>query len=141
MKILLTIFISLFLTKGCSEYKELEKVKMVYEANTRGYHKTVTIENKTFFVTNIRNEKAHEIKLTDAEWKSVADMLKKIDLTTYNKLEGPTQERILDGKPYANLTITKDKIEYTTLGFDHTIPPTEIKELVDAIVKISDKKQ
>jgi hypothetical protein len=141
MKVLLTVFISLFLAKGCSEYKELEKVKLVYEANNRGYHKSVTIENKTFFVTNSRNEKAHEIKLTDAEWKSVADMLKKIDLTTYNKLEGPTQERYHDGKPHANLAITKDEIEYTTLGFDHTIPPAYIKELVDTIVEISDKKK
>ena len=68
MKLLLTIFLSVFFAKGCSEYKDLENVKIVYDANTRGYHKTVTIENKTFFVTNARNVKAHEIKLTDEEW-------------------------------------------------------------------------
>lgn len=140
MKLLLTIFISVFLAKGCSEYKDLEKVKMVYEANNRGFHKTITIENKTFFVANSRDEKAHEVKLTDAEWKNLADLFKKVDLSTYNNLEGPTQERYYDGKPHANLTIKKEEVEYTTKGFDHTIPPTQIKDLVDAIVKLSDKK-
>ena len=140
MKLIITIFISLFFAKGCSEYKDLEKVKIVYEANNRGYHKTITIENKTFFVTNSRDEKAHEIKLTDAEWKSIADLYNKVDLSTYNKLEGATQQRYYDGKAHANLTITKDEVEYTTLGFDHTIPPAKIKDLVDTILKLSEKK-
>lgn len=139
MKLLITIFISLFITKGCSEYKELEKVKISYEANNRGFHKSINIENKTFFVTNKRDEKAYEVKLTDEEWKMLADLFKKVDLTTYNKLEGPTQERFYDGKPHANLTITKDDMVYATLGFDHTIPPAKIKDLVDLIVKLSDK--
>lgn len=140
MKLLITIFLSVFLAKGCSEYKDLEKVKMVYDANNRGFHKVITIENKTFFVTNSRNEKAHEVKLTDAEWKSIADLFKKVDLSTFNDLEGATQERYYDGKPHANLTITKDAVEYVTKGFDHSIPPTQIKELVETILIISDKK-
>lgn len=140
MKLLFTIFLSVFLTKGCSEYKDLEKVKMVYEANSRGFHKTITIENKTFFVTNSRNEKPHEVKLTDEEWKLIADLFNKVDLSTYNDLEGATQERTYDGKAHANLTITKEEVVYTTKGFDHTIPPNKIKELVVSILKISDKK-
>ena len=140
MKLIITLFFSLFLAKGCSEYKDLEKVKMVYDANNRGYHKTITIENKTFFVTNSRNEMAHEVKLTDVEWKSIADLFKKVDLATFNDLEGATQERYYDGKPHANLTITKEQVVYATKGFDHAVPPTQIKELVDLIIKLSDKK-
>lgn len=140
MKLLFTIILSVFLAKGCSEYKDLEKVKMVYDANSRGYHKTIIIENKTFFVTNSRDEKPHEIKLSDAEWKSIADLFNKVDLSTYNQLEGPTQERFYDGKAPANLTITKDEVVYATKGFDHTIPPTQIKGLVDTILKLSEKK-
>jgi hypothetical protein len=55
-------------------------------------------------------------------------------------LEGATQERTYDGKAHANLTITKEDVVYTTKGFDHTIPPNKIKELVVTILKISDKK-
>lgn len=140
MKLLFTIILSVFLAKGCSEYKDLENVKMVYEANTRGYHKTVRIENKTFFVTSTRDGKPAEIKLTDAEWKSLADLFKKVDLSTYNELEGATQQRHYDGKAHANLTITTEDTVYTTKGFDHTIPPTPIKELVETILKLSEKK-
>jgi aspartate/tyrosine/aromatic aminotransferase len=140
MKLLFTIFLSIFLTKGCSEYKDLEKVKMVYEANTRGYHKKISIENKTFYVTNERGGKPTEIKLSDQEWKQIADLFRKINLSTFNDLEGATQERHRDAKAFANLIITKEDIVYTTKGFDHTIPPIEIKELVDTIIKLSEKK-
>ena len=140
MKLLFTIILSVFLAKGCSEYKDLENVKMVYEAHTRGFHKTITIENKTFFVVNSLDGQPEEILLTDKEWKSIADLFNKVDLDTYNELEGSTQDRFFDGKPIGNLTITKNKVVYTTKGFDHTVPPTEIKELVDTILKLSEKK-
>ncbi|WP_338410272.1 hypothetical protein [uncultured Flavobacterium sp.] len=140
MKLILTLFISLLLTKGCSEYKELEKSKIVYEASSRGYFKMIIIENKTLLIQNVREGKAQEVKLTDLEWKKLATLFKKIDLSTYNTLEGPTQERYYDGKPHANLSFTKDKVDYVTLGFDHTIPPAQIKELVDAILKLSQNK-
>ena len=67
-------------------------------------------------------------------------LFKKVDLSTFNDLEGATQERYYDGKPHANLTITSEEVVYPAKGFDHTIPPAPIKELVDLIVKLSDKK-
>lgn len=140
MKLLFTIILSAFFAKSCSEYKNLDKVKIVYDSNSRGFYKTITIENKTFLVRNSREEKPHEIKLTEAEWKSIADLFNKVDLNTYNELEGPTQERYYDGKAHANLTITKEEIVYITKGFDHTIPPNPIKKLVDTILKFSEKQ-
>ena len=140
MKVLLTIFLSVFLAKGCSEYKDLEKVKMVYEANTRGFHKRITIENKTFNVTNERGGNPTEVKLTDKEWKQMADLFNKIELSSFNELEGTTSDRHRDAKAFANLTITKEDVVYTTKGFDHTVPPVEIKELVDTLLKFSEKK-
>jgi hypothetical protein len=140
MKLLLSIFLSVFLAKGCSEYKDLEKVIMVYEANTRGFHKKINIENKTFSVVNERDGKPTEVKLTDKEWKQIADLFNKIDLTNFNELEGTTHDRHRDAKAFANLTITKEDVVYTTKGFDHTVPPVEIKELVDTLLKLSEKK-
>ena len=63
MKVLITFFLGLFLMKGCSQYKELEQIKIEYIANTRGFHQTVTIENKQFLVKNERDGKFNEIKL------------------------------------------------------------------------------
>lgn len=140
MKLLITIFISLFFTKGCSEYKELENVKMVYEAINRGYYKSITIENKTFYVVNARDGKPQEIKLSNEDWETLADLYNKVDLKTFNELVGATKERHYDAKAHANLTITKDEVSYVTQGFDHTIPPAQIKDLVDTILKLSDKE-
>lgn len=140
MKLLLTVFLSIFLAKGCSEYKDLEKVKMVYEANTRGFHKRISIENKTFNVVNERGGKSTEVKLSDKEWKQIADLFNKIDLSKFNQLEGATHDRHRDAKAFANLTITKEGVDYTTKGFDHTVPPAEIKELVNTLLKLSEKK-
>jgi hypothetical protein len=140
MKLVITFLISLFFANGCSDYKDLEKIKMVYETSTRGFFKSITIENKKFLVTETLDGKPNEITLTKAEWKSIAVLFKKVDLATYNTLEGTTKERHYDKRAHANLTIEKEEVKYETLGFDHEIPPTQIKGLVEMILKLSDKK-
>ena len=141
MKLLITILLSMFFANGCSEQKDLENVKIFYEANSRGFHQSVFIENKTFKVVNSRDAKGEIITLTDAQWKTLADLYNKVNLDTFNTLKGPTEERFYDGKPHANLTITKDDKEYTTQGFDAGIPPTKIKEFVDTIVAYATVKK
>jgi hypothetical protein len=139
MKLLVTIILSFFLAKGCSNYKELENVKVEYIANTRGFHQSVKIEHKKFWLTNERDGEPVEIQLTDAQWKTLSDLFVKIDLDTFETLEGETKERTYDKKPFANLHITKKDKEYKTLGFDHTIPPNEIKSFVDLILKYANE--
>jgi heat shock protein HslJ len=138
MKIILSIFLSIFLSKSCAQDQELSEVKVVYGANTRGYHRMITIEKNTFSLVSQRDGKPSVIVLTDEQWKKIADLYGRIDLKTFNDLEGPTMERAYDGKPHADMSIiVKDKT-YTTKGFDHTIPPVKIKEFVDYINKIAD---
>jgi heat shock protein HslJ len=140
MKSLLTIFLSLFLAKGCVKEQDFKDVKIVYEANSRGFHKTITIENKTFTVVSKRDAAPVVVTLTDAEWTKLALLYSKIDLNTYNNLKGPTEERFFDGKAGANLLITVKEKQYATQGFDHTIPPAEIKEIVGYILSFSEVK-
>ena len=135
---MLTIFLSIFLSKGCAQDQELSDVKVVYGANTRGYHRMITIENGTFSLVSQRDGKPSVVNLTDAQWKKLAELYSKIDLKTFNDLEGPTMERAYDGKPHADMTIVVKDKTYTTKGFDHTIPPAKIKEFVDYINKIAD---
>ena len=138
MKTLLSIFLVVFLSKGCSQEHDLKDIKVVYEASTRGAHKLIEIENNSFQVTQKRDEKPVALTLTEAQWTKIADLYAKIDLKTYNELEGATMERAHDGKLHGNMTIiTKDKT-YTTKGFDHTIPPAKIKEFVDYINQLAD---
>jgi len=138
MKALFSVFLVIFLSKGCAQEQELSDVKVVYGANTRGYHRMITIEKNTFSLVSQRDGKPSVIALTDEQWKKIADLYGKIDLKTFNELEGATMERAYDGKAHADMSIlVKDKT-YTTKGFDHTIPPVKIKEFVDYINKLAD---
>ncbi len=138
MKIMLTFFLSIFLSKGCALDQEMSDTKVVYSANSRGYHRMITIENGIFSLVSQRDGKPTVVNLTEAQWKKLADLYSKIDLKTFNELEGPTMERAYDGKPHANMTIAVKDKTYTTKGFDHTIPPPKIKEFVDYINTIAD---
>lgn len=135
---MLTIFLSIFLSKGCAQDQELSDVKVVYGANTRGYHRMITIENGTFSLVSHRDENPSIVSVTDEQWKKIVELYNKIDLKTFNDLEGATMERAYDGKPHADMTIVVKDKTYTTKGFDHTIPPAKIKEFVDYINKIAD---
>lgn len=138
MKVLLSIFLAVFLSKGCAQEQGFNEVKIAYEASTRGAMRLIEIEKNSFMVTHKRNAKAVSVSLTEEQWNKIANLYAKIDLKTYNDLEGATMERASDGKLHGNMTIvTKDKT-YTTKGFDHTIPPAQIKEFVDYINKLAD---
>ncbi len=141
MKVLFSIFLAVFLSKGCAQEQDLKDVKIIYEASTRGAHKLIEIEKNSFQVTRKRGGKPVAVTLTDEQWNKIADLYAKIDLKTYNDLEGATMERASDGKLHGNMTIViKDKT-YTTKGFDHTIPPAKIKEFVDYINELADNSE
>lgn len=138
MKVLLSIFIAVFLSKGCAQEQDLKDLKIIYGANTRGFNRLIEIEKNTFTVTGKREEKPVIVNLSDNQWIKIAELYAKIDLKSFSDLEGPTMERAYDGKPHADMTIiVKDKT-YTTKGFDHTIPPAKIKEFVDYINQLAD---
>jgi hypothetical protein len=139
MKVLI-IVMSLFLMKGCYENKNIEKIKIQYVAETRGYYKSVKIENKEFLVTNVRDGEYQKINLEDNEWKLLSDLFSEIDLEEFENLIGPTKERNFDKKAFGNLFITKNNKTYQTRGFDHTIPPTEIQPFVDLILEYSKRE-
>ena len=109
MKSLLSIFLVVFLSKGCSqEAQDLASVKIVYGANTRGFHRTIQIENKTFSVTYERDAKPVILPITNEEWNKIAELYAKIDLKNFNNLEGPMP--ICRLVPQSKHTILKDLI-------------------------------
>lgn len=134
MKLFALLILNLLSYNSCATYNQLQQIKIIYRAESRGFYLSVKIENKKFYVTNVRNETQHEIILKDSEWKSLVHLYNKTDLTTLEKLKGATDYREYDKKAFGNLYIIKEDKEYKTLGFDHTIPPKEIKSLVDMIV-------
>ena len=139
MKIFFIILSTLFLAKGCSNQTNIEEVEIQYIAETRGYYKSIKIEDKKFFVMNARNDKPKEVELSKNEWKELSNLFNEIDLSTFEKLIGETNERDFDKKPFGNLFITKNDHKIQTKGFDHTMPPNEIKPFVDLILQYSKK--
>lgn len=137
MKLLSSILLVFVLSKGCSKEQNFSDVKIEYTASTRGFQKTITIEQNSFLVTHKRNSKPVLVKLTDEQWQKIGNLYSKIDLNTFNDLEGATKERTYDAKAHANMSISVKDKNYTTKGFDHTIPPVEIKEFVDYINEIA----
>lgn len=123
------------------ELTELKGITIAYEATTRGFQMYTTIANGKFMVQHGANNKAEEVKISLENWKKIAVLYSKVDLAGFEKLTGATKDREFDGKAHGNLTITKLKKTYSTLGFDHTVPPAKIKELVDLIVQLSEKKE
>ena len=141
MKVLFSIFLAVFLSKGCAQEQDLKDVKIIYEASTRGAHKLIKIEKNSFEVTRNRDEKPSSITLTEEQWNKIADLYAKIDLSTYSELTGATMERAHDGKMHADMAIVVGDKTYNTKGFDHTIPPAKIKEFVDYINELADNSE
>ena len=139
MKIFIIILSTFFLAKSCSQHKNLVQAEIQYVAETRGYYYSVKIENEKFYVINTRNGEPNEVSLKKSEWKLLLDLYSDIDLTTFEQLVGATNERRYDKRPFGNLFITNNGKKIETKGFDHKIPPKEIKLFVDLILQYSKK--
>ncbi len=166
MKLILTIIFSLFLSKSCKDTNKttktdttntaienvvadkenmknnnLKDVKIWYQANTRGFYFQFTVENGKANAVYQRSSEPIEVNLSADDLIKLSTLYSNIDLEKLIKLKGSTQMRFTDGKAYANLHIFKNGKEYYTEGFDHGIPPTEIKEICDLMCQLGKKKE
>jgi hypothetical protein len=139
MKMFITVLLSFFLVKSCVPYKSLRQTEIQYVAESRGYYYAIKIKGEKFFVCNARNDDPTEVSLKKSEWKLLINLYNDIDLTTFKKLKGATNERRYDKRPFGNLFITDNGEKIETKGFDHTIPPKEIKPFIDLILRYSKK--
>ena len=144
MKLFTMIFLSILLGKGCSSQNknDLKTAVLEYTANTRGFYQKITIQDQMVYVSKDRsgNDKPVAIKISDKDWQELIGYFKTLNLDTLATLKTPTEKRFHDGAAIANLKVVyKDKI-YKTAAFDHGIPPTEIKKLVDKINSFAKKE-
>jgi hypothetical protein len=144
MKVITMIFLSIFLTKGCSQEAktDLADTTIEYVANTRGFYQKITIQNKNVYSNSDRNSnKLGESKaISDADWKELVSLFEKLELDSLSTYKDPTQKRFYDGAAIANLNITYKGKEYSTVSFDHGFPPIEIENLVNKVVYFGAKE-
>jgi hypothetical protein len=138
MKTIFTIFISFFLAKGCSSQNgDIDQASVVYEAFSRGFFKSIIIQNKKVYTINERDGERQEVLLSDKEWKELVETFKDIKLDEMAKMKAPTDKRTYDGAMHANVTITINGKTYTTPGFDHQYPPKGIQKFINKIVSLT----
>jgi hypothetical protein len=105
---------------------------ILYDANSRGYHLDLRIENKQLFSKRERDGKSTPYPISDADWKEIAALLKTVDVAKVGELKWPTEKRHYDGAAHANIHfIVGDK----TYGH----PPVEIEKLVTKILDLEKK--
>ena len=141
MKILLLLFLTIVLGRGCDEdqKQDMETAIIEYSANTRGYFLKITVKEKMISVTKDRNETKQVFeKISASDSNEIMASVKEINLEELANLKAPTEKRFYDGAAIGILKITYKNRTYETSGFDHGIPPVEIERLVkklNAIVK------
>ena len=137
MKILTTLFLVIFLGKGCGEANKLalENTIIEYTANTRGYYYQITVQNQMVSVSKDRSGKESPVvtKLSDSDWNEIITDFKAINLEDIPKLEAPTKYRHHDGAAMANLQIRYHEKVYKSQTFDNGYPPEPIAKLVNKI--------
>ena len=145
MKVVSLIFLTLFLSKSCSNeaQNDFANATLQYSATTRGFfQKTVVINQKATISRDRNGEKfPQEITISDKDWKEIIGYFEKIDLEKVPTLKDPTQKRFYDGAAIANLKIRYQDKNYETTDFDHGFPPAEIEKLVNKIVSLGKAKE
>ncbi|WP_395060322.1 hypothetical protein [Flavobacterium sp.] len=167
MKTIALVFLSLFLTKSCQTKKgttenapvaevvktEETKPEMIenklqtgtkveYEAMSRGFFSKIVFENNQLTIASDRNnaEKGTVIMLTKEDASAILNLVKAVNLDEFPNLIAPSDKRMYDGAPHANITITSNGTVYTGPGFDGGNPPSAIAKLVSKLVSYSEKK-
>lgn len=135
MKLLSLLFLTIFLGKGCEgvSQQNIEKAQLVYTVNSRGFFQEISIEKHTASIKNDRKVKAVQTKISDADWKELIALFKKVNLEEIKNLKSPTEKRFYDGAAIANLKINYGGKSYESQSFDHGFPPVEIKKIVTKI--------
>ncbi|WP_291275211.1 hypothetical protein [Flavobacterium sp.] len=121
--------------------KESSIPTILYEANARNFVLKLKVENQILYINKHRDIIGYEsqIKISDNDWKEITDLVKKVDLNKVKDLKWPTEMRYYDGAADANVTFISNGIEYPAKGFDHGHPPLEIENLINKIVKLTEK--
>ncbi len=144
MKIILILFVSLFMAKGCDQSAQsIDGAVIEYTANTRGFYEKIILKDKTISVNQDRNNEsaAKVTTVSDKEWEHLDVYFSSVNLENIPNLIAPTEDRFHDGAAIADLKITYGGKVYQSQSFDHGNPPAPLGKIVDEIIKYSHRKQ
>ena len=140
MKAITLMLLTLFLGKGCNDTQnDINNAVIQYAADSRGFHLKIIITNHVATISQGRSpeNKAEQVKISDADWNELVAGFAKINLEDLSKYKDPSQKRYYDGAAAASLKVRYQEKNYESKDFDHGNPPAEIEKLVTKIVSLA----
>ena len=111
-----------------------------YLVVSRGTYKNVTVKNNSLNFQNDRGSKMESRKCSTEEIASIFSKMEDLSIDELPNLEAPSKAHQYDGAAGATLKITKDGVTYQTKTFDHGKPNTQIEDLVNTILSMTEKQ-
>ena len=121
--------------------KQTQEIPVLeYEAMSRGFYQKITIENNRAIVTSGRGTKPVAFDISSEDLTILAEFYSKVDKEGLKDLKAPSEKRFYDGAAIAHFRIIEGEKSYQSSDFDGGFPPAEIKEIVEKVIEISEKK-
>ena len=135
----LAFVLIMFAASDCSNTEAAAIESFSYETFTRGSTTmyTVTPEQIKVKSTGV-NAMENIININKTEWSAILKTASSIDISKMSQLKSPTDSRASDAALHAILSVRKNDTIYKTNSFDHGNPPTEVKPLVEAILRLAE---
>jgi len=112
---------------------------IIYQISSRGKFENTRVSEAEILVSTDRSlnvRRQYICKKTD--WDELNKLIEAVELETINKLNAPTDKRLVDGAAHATLAIQIGDVEYMSPTFDHGFPPKEIEALVNKVLSIKE---
>ncbi len=132
-KLLYFSFIFIF-TSCVSQKQQINIEEIIYNATTRGRTEKITIKkNSLHYKTHLESK---TLTLSKQQLKEIDKEVSKINLGGISSLKAPTNKRLFDGAMHTSLVIKKGNKQYTSITFDDTSPPAELKKLCLLLISL-----
>ena len=140
MKFILVLIFPMLMAETCSQNKDQDKdISFTYEMITRGSRANYTLNKEDIkVVKNMGTETKASEKMTSKDWENLIEKMKEVDVPNIHKLKPPSDKRTFDGAAHAILTIKVGDEVYKSNSFDHGNPPSALKPLVKAILRLGE---
>ncbi len=107
----------------------IKSVELSYQ--TRGMQKFLHIDADSIQVTI--NGKLSNYKTSNSAWQKILKTFQKVSLSGISKLKRPSTKSYHDGAMMSQLKVLTNLKEYTSVGFDHDMPPSALVKTINAM--------
>ncbi|NEW79237.1 MAG: hypothetical protein GZ086_07365 [Gelidibacter sp.] len=130
MKLLkIALILMLVSSTSCQSQNKKDTISLNYNAQTRGFHLAIRLENNLLEVS--KNNETHQLELTDIQLNEIVEMVKKIDFEDIKgnvSIDDLAVDKAIKGDFELNFN---GKI--FAFEFDHNNAPENIKELLNKL--------